>query len=194
MKLIDVLITVLLAASTAAAAAVPSLSASLANTSALVNGAWWVPMPPPGPNAPIPIIPQPNANDKWRIDCVRPSKTTVTRPYDDFWHSIDIFCNYLVDNKIEFEHGEVFGAADSLCDSERCFFVSAKKECDDPIEKTPTWHECIAAFEYPFNSRSTNEHMGPCSHKREQMAGATILTPTGCWNFSVEANEQVLQW
>ncbi|PIA90616.1 hypothetical protein CB0940_11122 [Cercospora beticola] len=183
MKLIDVLITILLGASTAAAAAI-----SYSNTSTLVNVAI------PGPNAPIPILPQPNANDKYKIECVSPSPHTLSGPYDDYWHSMDIFCHYLEDSKIEFKPGEVFGAADSLCNSKRCFFVSAKKECDDPIEKTPTWHECIAAFEYPFNSRSTDKHQGPCSQKKEHQAGATILTPTGCWNFSVEVHRPLLEW
>ncbi|GIZ49425.1 hypothetical protein CKM354_001245500 [Cercospora kikuchii] len=184
MKLIDVLVTVLLVATTAAAAALPSLSASLANSSALVDTTF---SGSAAPNFTIQKAKDPwGFMQGWGFMCVHASAYTISTTYDDYWHSMDIFCHYLADNQIKFEYDEVFDAADSLCDDERCFFVQAKNICHDPKHRIVTLEECIVAFQFPFYQKSRPRNDGPCILAGKRVAGASVKEPTRCWIFSSE--------
>ncbi|KAF2212733.1 hypothetical protein CERZMDRAFT_97229 [Cercospora zeae-maydis SCOH1-5] len=182
MKLVDMVIGALLGASTAAAAAVSGLSPSHANNSTVVK----IPIP----------IPRHKPWKKYKITCVEPTKSTLQTNYNDYWHTIDIFCRFLADNKIEFEYGQTFGAEDSLCNSERCLFASAKYQCKDPQKATVSWDTCIKSMQYPYwhGDRFPNllkDHTGPCIKGDDSavMRGASTVEPKGCWNFSSEVHE-----
>ena len=210
MKLFDVLVTVLLAATTAAAAAVPSvsegqitgamcasankqqLSGFLATTSALVNTSF-------SESAASNSTMQKAKNswgflEGWGFMCVKPSKDTITTTYDDYWHSMNIFCKYLADNEIKFEYDQVFDAADSLCNDERCFSVSAKNVCHDPEHRIVTWDECIAAFQHPYYQKAMATYHGPCTLPGKRVAGASVKEPSRCWIFSCQVHAPLLQW
>ncbi|KAM3414851.1 hypothetical protein BST61_g9994 [Cercospora zeina] len=183
MKLLIVVMGALLAASTVAAAAVSGLSESLANTSTVVK-------------FPAPPHPHPKPWKDYEIVCVKPTKSTREMNYNDYWHTIDIFCRYLADNKIEFENGQTFGAEDSLCNSDRCLFASAKYQCKKPPKATVSWRTCIDSMQYPYWHGQQfpdllKDETGPCITGDDSavIRGASTVEPKGCWNFSSEVHE-----
>ncbi|PPJ59547.1 hypothetical protein CBER1_09805 [Cercospora berteroae] len=173
MGVLNLLIAVLLSASTAAAAAISSLST---NTSTLVNI-----------NLPAPPHPHPDPALHYDIKCIEPSKDTLWMKYDDYWHTLDIFCHYLAEEKIEFDEGQVFGAADSLCNPVRCMFASAQYLCNKP-KATVEWKDCILSMQYPYQTGS-EYHIGKCMRGPPKLRGASTIEPTGCWKFSAEVHK-----
>ncbi|PIA90615.1 hypothetical protein CB0940_11121 [Cercospora beticola] len=176
MMKVNLLIAVLLTASTAAAAAISSFSA---NTSILVNI-----------NLPAPPHPHPDPALHYDITCIEPSKDTMWMGYEDYWHTLDIFCRYLSDpdEGIEFDQGQVFGAADSLCNPVRCMFASAQYLCKKP-KATVEWKQCMLSMQYPYQTGS-EYHVGKCIEKSGlAMRGASTIEPTGCWKFSAEVHK-----